>query len=127
MDPDRVLIYTLLDSLKVLLSAGNRPAENRDTAIRRFLQLFDLLWHSWQCTLTNSENKTYGSPEETVKAFFKKGNLSEEQVRSALAIVGDYNLACRDYNEDIAWQIFEQLPSYVIQLENWIALMEKSR
>jgi hypothetical protein len=57
-------------------------------------------------------------------AFFKKGLFSEEQVRSALTMADAYHLACGDYNEEIARQIYDQLPSYVIQLENWISIME---
>jgi hypothetical protein len=126
MNPKQIAIHNLLDTLKQLLSEENHSLANRDAAIRRFLQVFDLIWRTWQCFLRESDKETHHSPEETVMAVFKKGILSEEQVRSALALADAYHLACKDYNEEVAQLIYSQLPSYVIQLENWISLMEKS-
>ena len=110
-----------LRTLEALL-ADPRRADTvvRDAAIQRFEYSFEAVWKAAQRYLRVGEGIEEGSPEAVIRACVSTGILSEDDGRSALAMVDDRNLTSHTYNESLADKIYRSLPEYARLLRRWL-------
>lgn len=95
----------------------------RDASIQRFEYTFEATWKAAQAVLLERFGVELASPKPVVRASFENGLLSEEEARTALAMVDHRNLTAHTYNEALADEIFAAIPGYRKLLRNWIERM----
>lgn len=97
----------------------------RDAAIQRFEYTFEATWKAAQLFIREREGLEEGSPKAVLRACLRVGLLTEDQVRLALEMTDDRNLAVHTYNEALARKIFSRLPDYAALLHIWLNGMTK--
>jgi nucleotidyltransferase substrate binding protein (TIGR01987 family) len=92
----------------------------RDATIQRFEYTFEAVWKAAQAVLHDRYGVELASPKPVIRASFENNLLSEEETRTALAMVDHRNLTAHTYNEDLANEIFSAIPDYRCVLRAWI-------
>jgi nucleotidyltransferase substrate binding protein (TIGR01987 family) len=112
-------------ALATLDELADQPADKivRDASIQRFEYTFEATWKAAQAVLLERFGVEIASPKPVVRASFENGLLSEDETRSALAMVDHRNLTAHTYNEALADEIFAAVPGYRKLLRNWIERM----
>lgn len=115
-------IATALQALATLDELAHQPASNvvRDAAIQRFEYTFEATWKAAQAVLLDRFGVELASPKPVVRASLENGLLSEEEARIGLAMVDHRNLTAHTYNEELANEIFAQIPGYRRLLRQWL-------
>ena len=83
----------------------------RDSAIQRFEFTFELVWKTLKASLEERGVQVY-SPRDSLRAAFQAGLIDENPMW--LKTVELRNLTRHTYNELIADEIFEALPSVLV-------------
>ena len=115
-----------LASLKELLTQPPASLVERDAAIQRFEYTVEAIWKAAQRYLDIREGLNAGSPKAAARMCREVGLLDDEQATQALEMMDDRNLTVHTYNEQLAQQIYRNLPGYVALMERWLDTM-KSR
>ena len=66
------------------------------------------------------EGLDIGSPKGVIRSFREVDIFSKSETILGLHMVNDRNLTVHTYNEELAIQIFENLPQYYTFLRNWV-------
>lgn len=108
------------------LNEGVAIADNdlyKDGVIQRFEFTFELMWKTLKLFLTD-QGIISQSPKETLKAAFRYGLLSEQDVY--LEMLEDRNITSHNYNLAKSEQIFNRIKiKYVKQLGELIDELQK--
>jgi len=110
-----------LTTLDEILTSKTPDKIVRDAGIQRFEYSFEAVWKAAQAVLREKYGLPLGSPKPVVRACFENALLTEEQARSALAMVDHRNLTAHTYNEQLADEIFSALPGYAKLMRAWLA------
>jgi len=110
-----------LTTLDEILTSRTPDKIVRDAGIQRFEYSFEAVWKAAQAVLREKYGLPLGSPKPVVRACFENALLTEEQARSALAMVDHRNLTAHTYNEQLADEIFSALPGYAKLMRAWLA------
>lgn len=118
-------VATAFQALATLDELTDQPTDKivRDASIQRFEYTFEATWKAAQAVLLERFGVELASPKPVVRASFENGLLSEEEARTALAMVDHRNLTAHTYNEALADEIFAAIPDYRKLLRNWIEQM----
>lgn len=121
-------IATALQALTTLDELADQPASSivRDAAIQRFEYTFEATWKAAQVVLLERYGIELASPKPVVRASLENGLLTEEEARIGLAMVDHRNLTAHTYNEELANEIFAQIPSYRRLLREWLERLAKA-
>lgn len=121
-------IATALQALATLDELADQPASNivRDAAIQRFEYTFEATWKAAQAVLLDRFGVELASPKPVVRASLENGLLTEEAARIGLAMVDHRNLTAHTYNEELANEIFAQIPGYRQLLREWLERLAKA-
>lgn len=109
-------------ALATLQELASEPASKilRDASIQRFEYSFEATWKAAQAVLLHRFGIELASPKPVVRASFENGLLSEEEARTALAMVDHRNLTAHTYNEALAEEIYAAIPSYRELMSGWL-------
>lgn len=88
----------------------------RDAAIQRFEFSFEACWKAAKQYLYDVEGLDVGSPKGVIRSCREVGIFSDEETVLALKMVDDRNLTVHTYNEELANEIFKNLPRYFYKL-----------
>lgn len=115
-------IEIALKALATLDELADQPAGDivRDASIQRFEYTFEAAWKAAQAVLLERFGIELASPKPIIRASLENGLLSEEEARLGLAMVDHRNLTAHTYNEELAGEIFAQIPAYRRLLRNWL-------
>lgn len=121
-------IATARKALATLDELADEPASNivRDAAIQRFEYTFEATWKAAQAVLLDRFGIELASPKPVVRASLENGLLTEEEARIGLAMVDHRNLTAHTYNEELANEIFEQIPRYRRLLREWLERLARA-
>ncbi len=121
-------IATALQALGTLDELAYQPSSSiiRDAAIQRFEYTFEATWKAAQAVLLDRYGIELASPKPVVRASLENGLLTEEEARIGLAMVDHRNLTAHTYNEELANEIFAQIPSYRRLLREWLERLAKA-
>lgn len=121
-------IATARQALATLDELADEPASNivRDAAIQRFEYTFEATWKAAQAVLLDRFGIELASPKPVVRASLENGLLTEEEARIGLAMVDHRNLTAHTYNEELANEIFEQIPRYRRLLREWLERLARA-
>ena len=108
-DPRLNSFRAALDRLEETLSLPRDPVV-RDSAIKRFELSFELSWRVIQSFLRD-RGLDYRSPRDCFRGAFSYGLLPEEEVW--LQMIQNRNLSIHTYNEELADEMYTQLPRYL--------------
>ena len=109
-----------LDAFYELVEIENPTTIERDAAIQRFEFSFEACWKTAKQFLYDIEGIDIGSPKGVIRSIREVGILSEEETILGLHMVDHRNLTVHTYNEDLANEIFNNLPRYYFLLRNWM-------
>lgn len=100
----------------------------RDSLIQRFEYTFDLTW-KYLAEYLQAEGRKLDviSPKATFREAFKAGMLSEDAVRTAIAMVDHRNLTTHGYNEKLIEDITSYVPAYVRIFEHILTFKPVSK
>lgn len=98
----------------------------RDASIQRFEYSFEALWKAAQAVLLEHFGVELASPKPIIRACFENGLLSEDEVRIGLAMVDHRNLTAHTYNENLANEIYGQIPAYRRLMHEWLDRLAQS-
>lgn len=120
-------IATALQALATLDELAHQPASSivRDASIQRFEYTFEATWKAAQAVLLDRFGIELASPKPVVRASLENGLLTEE-ARTGLAMVDHRNLTAYTYNEELANEIFAQIPAYRRLLREWLERLAKA-
>jgi nucleotidyltransferase substrate binding protein (TIGR01987 family) len=115
-------IQTAARALATLNELADEPVGKivRDAMIQRFEYSFEATWKAAQAVLREHFGLELASPKTVMRASFENGLLTEEETRTALAMVDHRNLTAHTYNEALAEEIFAAIPAYRVLLGTWI-------
>ncbi len=121
-------IATALQALATLDELADLPADKivRNAAIQRFEYTFEAAWKAAQAVLLDRFGVELASPKPVVRASLENGLLTVEEARIALAVVDHRNLTAHTYNEELANEIFTQIPFYSRLLRAWLERLVKT-
>jgi nucleotidyltransferase substrate binding protein (TIGR01987 family) len=121
-------IATALQALATLDELADLPADKivRNAAIQRFEYTFEAAWKAAQAVLLDRFGVELASPKPVVRASLENGLLTVEEARIALAMVDHRNLTAHTYNEELANEIFTQIPFYSRLLRAWLERLVKT-
>ena len=121
-------IATALQALATLDELADQPPGNivRDATIQRFEYTFEATWKAVQAVLLDRFGVELASPKPVVRASLENGLLTEEDARIGLAMVDHRNLTAHTYNEELANEIFAQIPGYRLLLRKWLERLAKA-
>jgi nucleotidyltransferase substrate binding protein (TIGR01987 family) len=121
-------VATALQALAMLDELSDQPASSivRDAAIQRFEYTFEATWKAAQAVLLDRFGIELASPKPVVRTSLENGLLTEEEARIGLAMVDHRNLTAHTYNEELANEIFAQIPSYRLLLREWLGRLAKT-
>lgn len=120
-------IATALQALATLDELAHQPSSDivRDASIQRFEYTFEATWKAAQAVLLDRFGIELASPKPVVRASLENGLLTEE-ARTGLAMVDHRNLTAYTYNEELANEIFAQIPAYRRLLREWLERLAKA-
>ncbi len=98
----------------------------RDATIQRFEYSFEAVWKAAQAVLSELFGIELASPKPVVRACFENGLLDENEARTGLAMVDHRNLTAHTYNEDLANEIYRQIPVYRRLMHDWLDRLAQS-
>lgn len=121
-------IATALQALTTLDELADQPASSivRDAAIQRFEYTFEATWKAAQVVLLERYGIELASPKPVVRASLENGLFTEEEARLGLVMVDHRNLTAHTYNEELANEIYAQIPSYRKLLRVWLERLAKA-
>jgi nucleotidyltransferase substrate binding protein (TIGR01987 family) len=110
-----------LATLQELVSLGQPGLIERDAAIQRFEYSTEACWKAAQAVLAAGFGIDAASPKGVIRACAQNGLLSEDDARSAMALIDDRNLTSHTYNEGLAQALWTRLPAHFQLLDRWLA------
>lgn len=121
-------VATALQALATLDELADQPASDnivRDASIQRFEYSFEATWKAAQAILLDRFGVELASPKPVVRACLENGLLTEEETRLGLAMVDHRKLTAHTYNEELAIEIFTNIPHYRRLLRDWLERLTK--
>ncbi len=115
----------LMLALSQLAEALEQPVNSfiRDSAIQRFEFSFELLWKTLKTYLEENEGLECRSPRESFRNAFQVGLIKNDAAwMESLRL---RNLTSHTYNELIADEIFQELPSLLILYRSVLPEIQK--
>jgi nucleotidyltransferase substrate binding protein (TIGR01987 family) len=97
-----------LDTLEEVLVL-EKSEINRDSAIKRFEYVFELLWKTVKVYLREREGIEAFSPKECFRQLRKIGLVGSEQAEVLMEMTADRNEAVHTYSEKFADQLYERI------------------
>ena len=121
-------VATALQALVTLDELADQPASSivRDAAVQRFEYTFEATWKAAQAVLLERYGIELASPKPVVRASLENGLITEEEARIGLAMVDHRNLTAHTYNDELANEIFAQIPNYRRLLREWLKRLAKA-
>lgn len=101
-----------LNTFQEVILITNPSTIERDAAIQRFEFSFEACWKVAKQYLYDIEGLDIASPKGALRAIREVGIFSDEETMLSLRMADDRNLTVHTYNEDLAVEIFERIPSY---------------
>ncbi|WP_145523928.1 HI0074 family nucleotidyltransferase substrate-binding subunit [Virgibacillus sp. SK37] len=114
-----------LNTFDELVGITEPSAIERDAAIQRFEYSFESCWKAAKHYLYKVEGIDVGSPKGVIRSSREVGLFSEEDTILGLNMVDHRNLTVHTYNEELALEIFANLPQYYQLLRKWMELKVK--
>ncbi len=93
----------------------------RDSSIQRFEFTFELFWKILRLYALR-DGIEVNSPRTSIREAFRLGLIDEEELY--LAMLESRNMATHTYDEEIAEEIFQQLPNYTIAMGNTVTRIQ---
>lgn len=117
-----------MQALTTLDEPADLPAGKivRDASIQRFECTLEATWKAAQAVFLNRFGVELASSKPVVRASLENGLLTEKEARLGLAMVDHRNLTAHAYNEELANEIFAQIPSYRRLLRAWLERLAKA-
>lgn len=113
-----------LNTFHEIVKIKQPSAIERDAAIQRFGFSFEICWKTGKQFLYDVEGLEIGSPKGIMRSFREIDVFYEDETILGLQMVNDKNLTVHTYNEDLADEIFGELPQYYHLLRNWMDRLE---
>lgn len=88
----------------------------RDAAIQRFEFTFDLSWKLLKSVLQEDKGVVCTSPKDCFREAHQNHLIDYDDIW--LVMTDQRNLTSHTYNEEVAQEIFKNLPSYLKQFEH---------
>jgi len=118
---------TRAENLKILESAIKRLAEALavdaritpiavDAAIQRFEFCYELLWKALKKMLLDQENIEVQSPKQVLQHAYALGWIKDEKLW--LQMAQDRNLTSHTYQEELALEIYQRIPTYLKAMQS---------
>ncbi|WP_449355550.1 HI0074 family nucleotidyltransferase substrate-binding subunit [Virgibacillus natechei] len=114
-----------LDTFQEIIDIKNPSTIERDAGIQRFEYSFESCWKAAKQYLYDIEGLDIGSPKGVLRSFREIGLLSEDETVLGLRMVNDRNMTVHTYNEELAVEIFGNLPQYYQFLRDWVERMNE--
>jgi len=86
-----------------------------DAAIQRFEFCYELLWKMLKKILLDRENIDVQSPKQVLQQAYALGWIRNEKLW--LQMAQDRNLTSHTYQEELALEIYRQLPTYLQEMQ----------
>ncbi len=116
-----------LARLNELANKSERTLVERDSAVLRLIFTYEAVWKACQKLLATLENLSAASPNATIRAARNLGWLTDEDVRAAIKLGEQRNLAVHMYRDEVGEEIARQLPAHAALLHRWLdALKERA-
>lgn len=121
--------YTLNTTRQALvtleeMSGYEFSAVVRDATIQRFEYSCDLIWKLLKLYLS-SEGIQCSSPKGCFREALQAGLLTETETVLGLEMIDDRNLTSHTYREEIAQEIYDRIPDYVLLMRLIIKKVEE--
>ncbi|MFC4023777.1 HI0074 family nucleotidyltransferase substrate-binding subunit [Oceanobacillus longus] len=113
-----------LSTLRELVTIEKPSAIERDAAIQRFEFSFEACWKAAKQFLYDIEGVDIGSPKGVIRSSREVNLLSDDETTLGLHMVNHRNLTVHTYNEELAIEIFANLPQYYQLLRKWVDRMD---
>ncbi|KXS43392.1 nucleotidyltransferase substrate binding protein [Methanolobus zinderi] len=84
----------------------------RDASIQRFEYTFEVTWKLIRQYLKDREGIVCNSPKSCFREAFKVDLVTEEETVKALQMTDDRNMTTHTYREEVADEIYGNLPGY---------------
>lgn len=118
---------TRAEDLKILERAIKRLAEALavdakitpiavDAAIQRFEFCYELLWKALKKMLLDQENIEVQSPKQVLQQAYALGWIKDEKLW--LQMAQDRNLTSHTYQEELALEIYQRIPTYLKAMQS---------
>ena len=118
---------TRAENLKIFESAIKRLAEALavdaritpiavDAAIQRFEFCYELLWKALKKMLLDQENIEVQSPKQVLQHAYALGWIKDEKLW--LQMAQDRNLTSHTYQEELALEIYQRIPTYLKAMQS---------
>jgi len=114
-----------LGTLQEVLAIEGPSQIERDAAIQRFEYTCEAVWKAAQRYLQEVEGLSIGSPKGSIRASREVGLITDERATVGLEMIDDRNLTVHTYNESLAEEIYQHLPSYADFLTGWLSAIEE--
>ncbi|UJL45235.1 nucleotidyltransferase substrate binding protein [Virgibacillus sp. NKC19-16] len=108
-----------LNTLQEILDINIPSTIERNAGFQRFKNSFESCWKAAKHYLYDIEGLDIGSPKGVIRSFREIGLLSENETVLGLRMVNDRNMTVHMYNEELAVEIFGNLPQYYQFLRDW--------
>jgi len=92
----------------------------RDASIQRFEYTFEVTWKLIRQYLKDREGIVCNSPKSCFRETFKVDLVTEEETVKALQMTDDRNMTTHTYREEVADEIYGNLPGYYDLMYNII-------
>ncbi len=92
----------------------------RDASIQRFEYTFEVTWKLIRQYLKDREGIVCNSPKSCFREAFKVDLVTEEETVKALQMTDDRNMTTHTYREEVADEIYGNLPGYYDLMYNII-------
>lgn len=109
-----------LKSLQEIVEIENPSSIERDAGIQRFKYCFEASRKAGKQYLYDIQGIDIGSPKGVMRSFREVGVFFENETILSLQMVNDRNLTVHTYNEELAIEIFGNIPKYYKLLKDWI-------
>jgi len=96
----------------------------RDAAIQRFEFTLEACWKLVQLYLYKKEGLEFNSPKAIARGLFQINLLTADETSLLISMIDERNLTVHTYNEELANNIFQHLPSYLQLLKKIVDIIK---
>ncbi len=97
----------------------------RDSAIKRFELTFELAWKAAKAFLEEYRNVRCASPQTCFRELYSQGFIEYDEVWTRMATWR--NAAVHTYREELAEELYENLPTALKYFQTLIEVLQKNR
>lgn len=97
---------------------------HRDSVIKRFEFSLDSLWKYLKFFLEARLGVVHNSPKPVIRECFKNKFINEQEALQALEMINARNMTSHIYREEIAEQIWSDIPQYYILMNKILTEMK---